>query len=78
MIQGPSCPLTMVPSGDTPVRIQRICTGRQAEARLGALGILPGDTIQVCRNDRYNPMVVRIKGNQLVLGQDVAKNLWVG
>ena len=69
-------PLSTVLAGATVV-LRRIRAGRELEARLSALGFVPGETLHIHRNTRPGPLVVGVKGSRVMLGRGMAEKIAV-
>lgn len=69
-------PLAMVETGAT-ARIMEVNAGRGLEARLAAMGLLPGTEIEVVRNMGRGAFVVAVKESRLVLGRGMAHKIMV-
>ncbi len=69
-------PLSTVSAGHS-VRLRRIQAGQELEARLSALGFVPGAVVKVHRNGCHGPLVVQIKGSRLMLGRGMADQIAV-
>ena len=69
-------PLSTVRAG-TAVVLRRIRAGRELEARLLAMGFVPGETVEVCRNPAHGPLLVGIKGSRVMLGRGMAEKMAV-
>ena len=59
-------PLSSVLTGST-VTLRRIRAGRTLEARLAAMGFVPGQTLHIQRNACPGPLVVGVKGCRMML-----------
>ncbi|NCC92385.1 MAG: ferrous iron transport protein A [Opitutae bacterium] len=69
-------PLSTVRAGSFVV-LRRIRAGQELEARLLALGFVPGETVEVCRNAAHGPLVVSVKGSRVMLGRGMAERVAV-
>lgn len=69
-------PLSSVSAGCS-VLLRRIRAGLELEARLSALGFVPGATVEVHRNGPHGPLVVQVKGSRLMLGRGMADKIAV-
>jgi len=67
-------PLGMARSGQT-VRVVSVHAGRGLQARLSALGIMPGVEITVMTGNRRGPIVVAVKDSRVVLGRGMAQRI---
>jgi ferrous iron transport protein A len=41
------------------------------------MGILPGENIEIVRNDNVGPLIISVKGNRLILGRGMAQKIYV-
>lgn len=46
--------------------------------RLISLGFIPGVPIEVIQNNENGPTIILLKGNRLVLGENLSKQILVG
>ena len=69
-------PLSMVESGRV-VRLVAIDSGRRLQARLAALGLVPGTELQVISNSTTGPFVVAVRDSRVVLGRGMAYKILV-
>ena len=70
-------PLSAVRPGSRVV-LRRIRAGAELESRLLAMGFVPGETVEVCRNMAHGPLLVGIKGSRVMLGRGMAEKMAVG
>ncbi len=70
----PALPLTLVSSGEK-VRIERFLGGVQMKNRLSAMGIIPGEEIEIINN--CGPIIISVKGSRLALGHGIAQKILV-
>ena len=70
----PALPLTLVSAGEK-VRVERFLGGNQALARLAAMGLTVGETLEVINN--CGPIIVSVKGTRLAIGQGLAHKILV-
>ncbi len=68
-------PLTMLPPGQVG-RIVEIRAGRQLTDRLAGLGLLPGNTVSVLR-DNGGPLLLAVGETRLALGRGIAHKILV-
>ena len=68
--------LTMVKSGQR-VRFLAVRAGRGLQARLAAMGLVPGVEIEVVRNSMQGPFIIDVKGSRLMLGRGMANKIIV-
>jgi ferrous iron transport protein A len=66
----------MVPGGTT-VTLVAVQAGRGLAQRLADMGFVPGVEIEVINNGAPGPIVVMVKGSQLVLGRGMAHKIAV-
>lgn len=57
--------------------IESISGGRHLRLRLVNLGVIPGSEISVVRSNRMGPMVLNVQGSQIMLGQGMARQIYV-
>jgi ferrous iron transport protein A len=68
-------PLTMVARG--MVKVIRIEGGFGVMDKLKPLGILPGENVEILRNDNTGPLVLSVKGSRMVIGRGMAQKIYV-
>jgi len=68
-------PLTMVARG--MVKVIRIEGGFGIMDKLKPLGILPGENVEIIRNDNSGPLVLSVKGSRMVIGRGMAQKIYV-
>ena len=69
-------PLSSVRAGSSVV-LRRIRAGQELEARLLAMGFVPGERLEVCRNHPHGPLLVGVKGSRVMLGRGMADKMAV-
>ena len=69
-------PLSAVSAGSS-VLLRRIRAGQDLEARLSAMGFVPGVTVTVHRNSPHGPLLVEVKGSRVMLGRGMAEKMAV-
>jgi len=69
-------PLTKICDG-MRVRLLSINGGGELQARLAAMGLIPGVEIRVLRNSMYGPLIIKVKESCLVLGRGMAHSIAV-
>ena len=69
-------PLAMVGPGRR-VRLVAIDAGRGLQARLAAMGLVPGVDLEVIRNAMCGPFIVAVKGSRVMLGRGMAHKIIV-
>jgi len=57
------------------VRILRIDGGFGMIDRLKPMGILPGENIEIVRNDYTGPLIISVKGSRMILGRGMAQKI---
>ncbi len=70
----PSLPLILVSAGER-VRVTRFLGGPKMQHRLAAMGLTPGDELEVINN--CGPVIVSVRGTRLALGHGVASKILV-
>jgi Fe2+ transport system protein FeoA len=73
--EGSAMPLTMVARG--MVRVLRVEGGFGMMDKLKPMGILPGENIEIIRNDSSGPLIISVKGSRLVIGRGMAQKIHV-
>jgi Fe2+ transport system protein FeoA len=69
-------PLTFARSGSR-VRIAEIAAGCGFQGRLAAMGIAPGEEIEVLQNSARGAFIVAVKGSRIMLGRGMAQKIQV-
>jgi Fe2+ transport system protein FeoA len=69
--------LSALRTGDTAF-VEGFEAGRGLRRHLLAMGIVPGERIQIVRNDTSGPVVVSVKGTRLMLGRGMVNKILVG
>lgn len=69
-------PLAEVAAGKR-IRMVEAEAGRGLQARLASMGLLPGVELKMIRNPFRGPLIVSVKGTQLMLGRGVARKIMV-
>lgn len=69
-------PLSQVQPG-RDVKLVAIEGGRHVQARLAALGLLPGTTFTVLRNATHGPFIIAVKQSRVMLGRGLAQRIMV-
>jgi Fe2+ transport system protein FeoA len=59
------------------VKLKLINGGQMVKQRLAAMGIIPGQIIEVLRNSYPGPFVIKAKGTKVVLGRGMADKIFV-
>ena len=75
MKKAEECILTDVAVG-TRVTILKLTAGGRAEAQLVGLGVRPGVTVEVHRNDK-GPILISVANTRVALGRKRAAKIWV-
>jgi Fe2+ transport system protein FeoA len=70
-------PLSMAETGRS-VRIQHIFGGHGLQRRLSAMGLAPGMEMEVLRNDRGGPLVIKVLDSRFMIGRGMANHIQVG
>ena len=71
-----STQLSLVRQGSR-VKILAIHAGRELQARLAAMGLVPGTEITVISNQSRGPSVVAVKDSRVVLGRGMSTKIEV-
>jgi ferrous iron transport protein A len=69
-------PLSSVKTGNT-VRIVEFKAGRNITRRLEVFGCLPGEIIRVALNDDHGPLIIQVKGTEVMLGRGMCAKILV-
>ncbi len=69
-------PLSMVGMGEK-VRFVQAQAGHGLKARLAAMGLIPGEPLEVVRNSTHGPFIVLVKGTQVMLGRAMTHRIMV-
>ena len=69
-------PLSMASVGSR-VRIMKIVAGRELNQRLAEMGMVTGAEVEVLDGRMMGPLVVKLGGSRLVLGQGMAMKILV-
>jgi Fe2+ transport system protein FeoA len=59
------------------VRIQRIFGGNGLQRRLSAMGLTAGMEMEVVRNDRGGPLVIKVMDSRFMIGRGMAHHIQV-
>lgn len=70
-------PLALVENGRY-VRFLAVKAGRELQARLAAMGLVPGVEIEVIQNSTHGPFIIAVKGSRMMLGRGIAQKIVVG
>jgi Fe2+ transport system protein FeoA len=57
------------------VKVLRVEGGFGMMERLKPMGVLPGEDIEVVRNDSSGPLIISVKGSRLILGRGMAQKI---
>ena len=57
--------------------VESILGGNHLRKKLVNLGVLPGSEVSVIRANRMGPMVLSVQGSQIMIGQGMAKRIYV-
>ncbi|MGC8735461.1 MAG: FeoA domain-containing protein [Dissulfurimicrobium sp.] len=71
---GPGMPLSMAASGEK-LKVERLIGGYDIRHRLTAMGISPGEEIEVVSN--CGPIIINLKGSRLAVGRGLAQKIMV-
>ena len=69
-------PLSEAPLS-TPLRVTGISGGQRSQARLAALGILPGGLVEIVQRDNGGPLLLDVKGTRVALGRGISLKVLV-
>ena len=59
------------------VRLVGVQAGRRLQARLAAMGLVPGVEVEVINNRVHGPFIIEVKGSRMVLGRGMAGKILV-
>lgn len=71
-----SIPLSDIANGKKAI-VKEVSGGKNFVTRMAALGVLPGAEIEMVRNPRHGPLIIKIKGSYLALGRGEAAKVLV-
>lgn len=74
---GTAMPLAMAVPGQR-VKILAVRAGRGLQARLSAMGLVPGVEVMVVGNDFRGPLFISVGGGRLMLGRGMTQKILVG
>ncbi len=57
--------------------VESISGGKHLRQKLVHLGMIPGSEVKVIRANRMGPMVLNIQGSQIMIGQGMARRIYV-
>ncbi|WP_168203266.1 FeoA family protein [Oceanispirochaeta crateris] len=57
--------------------VESIIGGKNLRQKLVNLGLIPGAEVRVIRANRLGPMVLSVQGSQIMIGQGMAKRIYV-
>ncbi len=69
-------PLSVAAEGEH-VRIRCVDCGKGVKKRLCELGLFDGTEIEIVKNERSGPMILKVKESKLVLGRGQAEKITV-
>ncbi len=69
-------PLSMVDAGRT-VKLVAVDSGRELQARLASMGLVPGTELEVISNSSRGPFIVAVKDSRVMLGRGMADKIRV-
>ena len=61
----------------TPLKVTGITGGCQSQTRLAALGILPGEQVEIIQRDNGGPLLLDVKGTRVALGRGISSKVLV-
>jgi len=59
------------------VKLVAVQAGNRLQARLAALGLLPGSVVEMVRNGGHGPCIVAVGNSRVVLGRGMASQIKV-
>ena len=62
---------------NVPLIVASIDAGREAQARLTSMGILPGEKLILLRRDLHGPIVLEVKGTRVAIGRGLGMKVLV-
>jgi ferrous iron transport protein A len=68
--------LIQMPTG-VRARLVSFRDGGGFQARLAAMGLVPGAELHVCSNRGHGPLVIEVKGSRMILGRGLAGKILV-
>ncbi len=68
--------LASAPIG-SEVRVLHVSGGPEARRKLLDMGILPGESLRIMRNDSDGPLLVQIHGGSVMIGRGLAEKIRV-
>jgi len=69
--------LTQAPTG-VRMRLVGVQGGGRLQARLAAMGLVPGVELLVHSSRGHGPFIVEVKGSRMILGRGMAEKILVG
>lgn len=63
--------LSDLPAGQAGL-VADLAGGHAASGRLAAMGVVPGQTVRVLRNDGAGPLLLAVGGSRLAIGRGLA------
>ena len=72
----PGMPLSLVGNGEC-VRVAEIHGCREMKQRLAALGMKPGEAIEVLQNTFTGPVTVCVKDSRIAIGRGMSHKIFV-
>lgn len=70
-------PLTESSQGNI-VRVLLVRGGFGFRQRMSELGIIPGNTIKIVKNDHIGPIIVMVKHSRIALGRGMCRRIFYG
>ncbi len=68
-------PLTESLQNDT-VKILQIKGGFGFRQRMSELGIMPGNTVKIIKNDHIGPLIIMVKNSRIALGRGMCRRIY--
>lgn len=59
------------------VRVVAVDASQELQGRLTAMGMVPGEEIEVLHNSLHGPFIVVVKGSRIMLGRGMAQKILV-
>jgi len=59
------------------IKVKNITGGLLSTKRLSDMGILPGEIIELIKNDKKGPIIIKLKGTSIALGRGIALKIEV-
>lgn len=68
-------PITESSQGST-IRIVLVRGGFGFRQRMSELGITPGNTVKIIKNDHIGPIIVMVKNSRIALGRGMCRKIF--